>query len=145
MSDYHHSAAVDLPADELFAYLREPRNLPHYFTQMQEAEPEGGERVHVEAEIHGEHVEGEAWLKVDEGNRTLSWGSQGPHDYQGELSIDDAGPASSRVNVTLRSVRDGSADEIQRGLEETVAALAHTAVADSDVEQSRREGGWTGG
>ncbi|MEV0074235.1 MULTISPECIES: SRPBCC family protein [unclassified Amycolatopsis] len=140
MADYHHSASVELPADELFAYLREPRNLPHYFTQMQEAEPQGGEAVHVEAEIHGEHIEGEAWLKVDEANRTLSWGSQGPHDYQGELSIADAGPAASRVEVTLRSVREGSGEEIQRGLEETVAALAYTAVADSDVERNDREG-----
>ncbi|MFI5606950.1 SRPBCC family protein [Amycolatopsis sp. NPDC051903] len=143
MPDYHHSATVDLPADELFAYLREPRNLPHYFTQMTEAEPEGGGTVHVEADIHGEHVEGEAWLRVDEGTRTLSWGAEGPHDYRGELSIAEAGPAASRVKVTLRSVREGSAAEIQRGLEETVAALAHTAVADSDVSASEHEGGWT--
>ncbi|MEV4601840.1 SRPBCC family protein [Amycolatopsis sp. NPDC049253] len=134
MTDYRHSATVELPADELFAYLREPRNLPHYFSQMQAARPEGGDTVHVEAEVHGRHVEGDAWLKVDEGTRTLSWGAEGPDDYHGTLSIDEAGPAASRVEVTLSSVREGHSGEIQRGLEETVAALAHTAVADSTVD-----------
>lgn len=144
MPDYSHTATIDMPAAELFAFLREPRNLPRYFPQMSQAEPEGGDTVHVEADVHGQHVEGEAWLKVDEKSRSLRWGAQGPHDYQGELAIEDAGPASSRLTVTLHSVRDADDEEVQRGLEETVAALAHTAVADADVQAAEEEGGWTG-
>ncbi|KZB82966.1 SRPBCC family protein [Amycolatopsis regifaucium] len=144
MTDYSHTATIDMPAAELFAFLREPRNLPRYFPQMTQAEPEGGDAVHVEADVHGQHVEGEAWLKVDEKSRSLRWGAQGPHDYQGELAIEDAGPASSRLTVTLHSVRDAEDEEVQRGLEETVAALAHTAAADADVQAAEEEGGWTG-
>ncbi|SEP37430.1 SRPBCC family protein [Amycolatopsis saalfeldensis] len=144
MTDYRHTATIDLPADELFAYLREPRNLPHYFPQMREAEPQGGDAVHVEADVGGERVEGEAWLTVDEGARKLSWGAQGPHDYHGELTIDEQAPGGSRLTITLHSVRESEGEQVQRGLEETVAALAHTAVADSDVENAEAEGGWTG-
>lgn len=144
MTEYRHTATIEMPAADLFAYLREPRNLPRYFPQMSRAEPEGGEAVHVEADVHGEHVEGEAWLKVDEANRSLRWGAQGPHDYQGELSIEDAGPAASRLTVTLHSVRDADDETVQRGLEETVAALAHTVTADADVDAAEKEGGWAG-
>ncbi|MFK0247168.1 SRPBCC family protein [Amycolatopsis azurea] len=144
MTDYSHTATIEMPADDLFTFLREPRNLPRYFPQMTQAEPEGGDAVHVEADVHGEHVEGEAWLKVDEGSRSLRWGAQGPHDYQGELSIEDSGPDTCRLTVTLHSVRDADDEEVQRGLEETVAALAHTATADSDVEAAERQGGWAG-
>ncbi|MEU3627853.1 hypothetical protein BS329_09130 [Amycolatopsis coloradensis] len=144
MTDYRHTATIEMPPSELFAFLREPRNLPRYFPQLTQAEPEGGDAVHVEAEVHGEHVEGEAWLKVDEGNRSLRWGAQGPHDYQGELSIAEDGPAASRLTVTLHSVRDADDAEVQRGLEETVAALAHTATADADVDAAEQQGGWAG-
>ncbi|WP_181774171.1 SRPBCC family protein [Amycolatopsis pittospori] len=144
MTDYRHTATIEMPAAELFAFLREPRNLPRYFPQMTQAEPEGGDAVHVEAEVHGEHVEGEAWLKVDEDDLSLRWGARGPHDYQGELSIVDDGPAASRLTVTLHSVRDADDAEVQRGLEETVAALAHTATADSDVDAAEQQGGWAG-
>ncbi|MFI9450009.1 SRPBCC family protein [Amycolatopsis sp. NPDC052450] len=144
MTDYRHTATIEMPADDLFAYLREPRNLPHYFPQMSQAEPEGGDTVHVEADVHGEHVEGEAWLKVDESRRSLRWGAEGPHDYQGELSIEEDGPAASRLTVALHSVRDADDEEVQRGLEETVAALAHTVTAEADVDAAEEEGGWTG-
>ncbi|MFC3450814.1 SRPBCC family protein [Amycolatopsis speibonae] len=144
MTDYRHTATIDMPASDLFAYLREPSNLPHYFPQMSRAEPEGGDAVHVEAEVHGEHVEGEAWLKVEEGDRSLRWGSRGPHEYEGELSIEDAGPAACRLSVTLHSVRDAADEDVQRGLEETVAALAHTATAESDVDAAEQQGGWVG-
>ncbi|MEV7552228.1 SRPBCC family protein [Amycolatopsis sp. NPDC089917] len=144
MTEFRHTATIDLPASELFDYLREPRNLPHFFPQLSQAEPEGGDAVHVEAEVHGEHVEAEAWLKVDEESRSLSWGSEGPNDYHGRLSVEDAGANAARLTVTLSSVREAGEEEVQRGLEETVAALAHTAVADSDVEAAEEQGGWAG-
>ncbi|EMD23419.1 SRPBCC family protein [Amycolatopsis azurea] len=144
MNDFRHAATIDLPASDLFAYLREPRNLPRYFPQMTQAEPEGGDTVHVEADVHGRHVEADAWLKVDADNRSLSWDSQGSHDYHGRLSVEDTGPNESRLTVILSSVREADGEEVQRGLEKAVAALAHTAVAESDVEAAAEQGGWSG-
>ena len=131
MTTYTHSAEADLAADTLFRFLADPRNLPRYFPQMTTAEPEGGETVHVEADVHGQHVEGEAWVRPDEQARRLEWGAEGPDDYRGELQIDELSPDRSRITVSLHSVRDAEGDEVQAGLERTVAELARTAAADA--------------
>ncbi|GAB3144665.1 SRPBCC family protein [Amycolatopsis sp. NPDC004378] len=143
MTQYHHTATADIPADELFAFLSHPENLPRYFPEMKVAQPRGGESVHVEAEVHGERVAGEAWLHTDAANRTLSWGAEGPDDYHGELRIADKGPATSEITVALHSVREADGDEVQQGLERTVAAMTHAATADADVEAAEGQGGWS--
>lgn len=135
MTTYTHTAEADVPAGQLFRFLAEPQNLPRYFPQMTAAEPEGGETVHVEADVHGHHVEGEAWLRADETARTLAWGAEGPDDYHGELKIDEVEPGRSRITVTLHSVREAGSGEVQEGLEHTMATLAQAAAADSDRGQ----------
>ncbi|HUQ54987.1 SRPBCC family protein [Lentzea sp.] len=130
MATYTHTAEADIPADTLFGFLADPTNLPRYFPQMTAAEPGGGEQVHVEAEVHGHHVEGEAWVRPDTERRTLEWGAEGPDDYHGELQIEEVAPGRSRITVSLHSVREASGDEVQRGLEQTVAVLTQTAAAD---------------
>jgi uncharacterized membrane protein len=143
MTEYRHSVTADIPADELFAFLSHPENLPRYFPEMKVAEPKGGDSVHVEAEVHGERVAGEAWLHTDPATRSLKWGAEGPDDYHGELRIRDEGPASSEITVTLHSVREAGGGEVQQGLERTLAALTHAASADADVEATEGQGGWT--
>lgn len=130
MTTYTHTAEADIPADTLFEFLADPTNLPRYFPQMTAAEPEGGEQVHVEAEVHGHHVESEAWVRPDAGRRSLEWGAEGPDDYHGELRVEEVSPGRSRITVSLHSVREASGDEVQRGLEETVAVLTQTAASD---------------
>jgi hypothetical protein len=132
MTTYTHSAEADLPADALFGFLADPRNLPKYFSQMTEAEPTGGETVHVEAEVHGEHVEGEAWVRPDPVARRLEWGAEGPDDYRGELLVEETDPGRCRITVSLHSVREAG-DEVQQELERTVAALAQAATAADDA------------
>jgi len=133
MTTYTHSAEADLPADALFGFLADPRNLPTYFSQMTEAEPTGGETVHVEAEVHGEHVEGEAWVRPDPTARRLEWGAEGPDDYRGELQVEETDPGRCRITVTLHSVREADGDEVQQELERTVGALAQAATAADDA------------
>lgn len=140
MGTYRYTAEVDVPADEVFAFLRDPRNLPRYFPEMTSAEPTGGEQVHVEADLHGQHVEAEAWLHVDEGSRELRWGAESSSDYHGELQVSETVTGSCEIAVVLHTETGG--DQVQRGLEEAVAALAHTAAADSDVRASEQQGGW---
>lgn len=135
MTTYTHTADADVPADLLFRFLSDPRNLPRYFPQMTAAEPEGGEAVHVEAEVHGHRVEGEAWVRPDESARRLAWGAEGPDDYHGELQVEEVEPGRSRITVSLHSVREAEGDEVQKGLEQTVAALAQAATADGDAAQ----------
>jgi hypothetical protein len=130
MTTYTHTAEADINAETLFGFLADPRNLPRYFPQMTAAEPEGGEKVHVEADVHGEHVEGEAWLHSDAAGRRLEWGARGPDDYHGELQVEEVDPGHSRITISLHSVREAADGEVERGLEQAVAALTQAATAD---------------
>jgi hypothetical protein len=134
VTTYTHTADADIAADTLFGFLAEPRNLPRYFPQMTAAEPEGGETVHVEAEVHGEHVDGEAWVRPNVAERRLEWGAEGPDDYHGELRVDELAPGRSRITVSLHSVREAEGNEVQKGLEQTVAALTQAVVADDQAQ-----------
>jgi hypothetical protein len=130
MTTYTHTAEAHVAADALFGFLADPRNLPRYFPQMTAAEPEGGETVHVEADVHGEHVESDAWLHSDTAGRRLEWGAQGPDDYHGELQVDEVDGEHSRVTISLHSVREAEGGEVQQGLEQAMSALTRAAEDD---------------
>ncbi|MFI7672678.1 SRPBCC family protein [Actinophytocola sp. NPDC049390] len=140
MTTYTHTADADIAPDVLFHYLADPTNLPRYFPEMREAEPEGGDRVHVEAEVHGDRVSGEAWVRPNEAERKLEWGAEGPDDYHGELTVAEVAPGRSRITVSLHSVRAAEGDEVQQGLEQTVAALTQAVAADDQADQHRQQG-----
>ncbi len=121
MGDYEHSTTVDTDADALFVYLSDVGNLPSYFSSMRSAEPAGGDAVHTVADVEGQQVEGEAWFTTDAAARSISWGSEGPNNYKGELKVDESG-SSSRVTVTLHT-EHADGDNIERGLDETLAQI----------------------
>jgi uncharacterized membrane protein len=118
MGDYEQSRNVNAPAQALFDYLADVRNMPRYFSSMTSAEPAEGEAVQVTAVVDGKEREGEAWLKVDRDRMHLDWGSEGPNNYHGRLDVtgDDA---ASRVSVALHT--DNVEDQrIDQGLTETL-------------------------
>ena len=121
MADFLTSAEVAAPADELFDYLSQVENLPNYFERMTSATDNGDGTISVSADLGDRMVDGEAWYEIDHAARTLSWGSEGPNDYSGQLQVTGDG-TNSVVEVTLRTERVGG-DEIQEGLEHTVAAI----------------------
>jgi hypothetical protein len=133
MPTFRHTARAGIPADHLFAFLSDPRHLPYYFPQMIVAEPEGDGLVRVEADVQGGRVEGKAWLHSDEINRTLFWGTENEANYHGELHIGDGLDAGScEITVVLYTeLTDG--DEVRRAIEETVARIARTASAESEI------------
>jgi uncharacterized membrane protein len=122
MSDYTHSTTVRRPADDIFAFLSDVSNLPRYFEAMESAESAGDQAVHVVANVEGQRREGEAWMTVDADDRRMRWGSEGPNDYHGELTVAPDGDGESEVTVFLRTERaDGPG--ISAGLEQTLANL----------------------
>lgn len=121
----------------MFAFLSDPRNLPRYFPQLTVAEPAGGGEVRIEADVQGRRVTGEAWLHTDDAHRTLAWGSENEDNYHGELRITERDPGTCEIAVVLHTDRaDG--EQVQRVLERTVAALAHTASADTDADVAQK-------
>jgi uncharacterized membrane protein len=141
MEDYEGSTTVDAPADELFEYLSKVENLPQYFDRMTSARNLPGDEVEVEARVEpgdagasgdGERtVGGDAWFTIDADRLTLTWGSQGPHDYHGELEVRPSGDAASRVTVRLHTTHQG--EGIQDGIEETLANIQRIAGSSGEL------------
>jgi uncharacterized membrane protein len=142
MADYEGSTTVDAPADDLFDYLSKVENLPHYFDRMTSARNLPGDEVEVEAKVEpadagasgGEPertVGGDAWFRIDADGRTLAWGSEGPHDYHGQLEVTPSGQASSTVTVRLRTMHE--AEGIQDGIDETLANIQRLAGSSGEL------------
>jgi carbon monoxide dehydrogenase subunit G len=129
MPEFSRSTTIDADPDELFEFLSKVENLPQYFTGMTEAHHTQGDAVHVTADpdvtgappdVNGE-VHAEAWFRIDADQRALSWGSEGEHDYRGELQVSPDGD-SARVSVLLHTEHDDR-DAIETGIERTLANI----------------------
>lgn len=130
MGTYESTTTVAASPDELFSYLSDVHNLPEYFAAMKTAEPAGAahgaappdaEAVRSVAVVEGQQVEGEAWFRRDADARSLSWGSEGPNDYHGELTVAAEG-GNSTVSVRLVT-EHAEGERIQEGLEQTLATI----------------------
>jgi uncharacterized protein YndB with AHSA1/START domain len=143
MADYERTTTIDAPADDLFEYLSKVENLPNYMDRMTSAHNLPGDEVEVEAKVEpgdvgagspdsgGEQtVGGEAWFRIDADTMTLSWGSEGPHDYHGELEVTPDG-AASQVTVRLHTTHD--APGIEDGIEQTLANIQRIAGSDEGL------------
>jgi uncharacterized protein YndB with AHSA1/START domain len=122
MGDYEHTATIRRPPDEVFDYLSAVENLPSFFDSMRDAHAEGGDDVHVVAEVEGHRYEGEAWMHADPDAKHVRWGAESTSGYHGELFVIGIGDEESKVTVTLHTEHaDGPG--IRAGLEQTLANL----------------------
>jgi uncharacterized membrane protein len=140
MGDYEGSTTVNVPVDDLFEYLSKVENLPEYMDRMTEAHSLPGDEVSVEARVEPgdvgsddgpRTVRGEAWFTIDADARSLSWGSEGPNRYHGELEVDGQG-STSTVTVRLHTEHD-DAEGIQKGIDDTLANIQRVASAREDL------------
>ena len=96
MAEYSATQTVDVEAKKLFAYISEVDNLPDYFPRITAARRTDYDRIEVAASVpDGEggkrEEQGEAWLRVEQADTTLVWGSAGPNSYEGRLDLDPLG------------------------------------------------------
>ncbi|WP_435224256.1 SRPBCC family protein [Streptomyces sp. Tue6028] len=127
MGDYQESIAVAVPAERLFAYLAEVRNLPAYLPRLTSVRPKGGDRVTVTAHIDPpdapeQDVTSEAWIHVIDDGRSLEWGAPGPHDYHGRLHVSSRDAGSSWLTVELHTEETGRR-QVDDGLEEALSGI----------------------
>ena len=132
MGSYRYTGSADFSAERVFDYLADIRNLPRYLPSMTAAEPQGGDRVHVEAKVDGRSESGEAWMRVDRERWRIEWGSEGPNDYHGELEISDGGPDRCTIELDLHTTR-AEGPEIQQGVQKAVEDLIKAIDAKTDA------------
>ena len=129
MPEFSRSTTIEASPDELFEFLSKIENLPQYFTGLTEAHHTSGDEVHVTADpavTGGEPdttgaVQAEAWFRIDAEQRALAWGSEGPHDYHGELQVTPDGD-NATVSLHLHTEHD-DAESIERGIEATLSNI----------------------
>ena len=142
MEDYERSTTVDAPADELFEYLSKVENLPQYMDRMTSVHNLPGDELEVEAKVEpgdagsnapdgARTVSGDAWFTIDADTKTLNWGSEGPHDYHGQLSVAASGDAASTVTVRLHTTHQ--AEGIEDGIDETLANIQRIAGSSGEL------------
>ena len=100
MPDYSAETDVHAPADAVFRYIADVKNLPKYLPTVHSAAPQQGERVQVEGTANKHDYSSDGWFKADNGARTVTWGSDGENDYHGKMSVTGDG-SRSHVKVTI--------------------------------------------
>ena len=130
MAEYEHAATVQAPADQVFEFVSNVRNMPKYLPTVQSATPDGAERVAVEGEANGHHYDSDGHFKVDAAQRTMEWGAD-EDDYTGRLKVDGQG-SQSTITIHLSFKEQGGGDDqhipdqtrrVQDGLEAAVESI----------------------
>lgn len=100
MPAYSDQTDVQAPADAVFRYVADVKNLSKYLPTVHRAEPEAGERVRVEGTANHHEYTSDGWFKTDEATKTVTWGSDGENDYSGKMSVSGDG-SRAQVKVTI--------------------------------------------
>lgn len=133
MTTHTSTVRIDVSAEKLWTYLSDVENLPEYLPQMTSARQTGDDTVQVTAQIDpsdqpAQEVEGEAWFTVKEAGKTLTWGSKGPNNYEGQLDIDPAGDSACDLTVRINSER-AQAQDVENGIRRTAEGIKKVAEA----------------
>ncbi|MGW6463585.1 SRPBCC family protein [Streptomyces rubiginosohelvolus] len=128
MGDYDSKITVAVPADRLFSYLADVKNLPAYMPRLTSAHPHGGEQVTVTAHIDPpdapeQDVTSEAWVRVVEENKSLEWGAAGPHHYRGRLHVAPDDEASHSLLTVELHTEQTDGPPVQDGLREALTGI----------------------
>jgi hypothetical protein len=130
MADIEGSRSFGIAADALWAVVADRARLADWVPTMRRAEPAGSEEVHLEGESHGHPYSLDSELHVNEGDRSLHWGSEHDRGYRGWLQVLDRSPGSEvRLHIAVPDDRlglspDTAAAEIRRGIEDAFDRLA---------------------
>ena len=95
MPEYTDKIEVAAPADAVFKFVSDIKNLPKYLPTVHNAHPQQGERVAVDGEANGHPYNSDGWFKVDHEGKTMTWGSDGENDYSGKMTVSGSGDGAT--------------------------------------------------
>jgi uncharacterized protein YndB with AHSA1/START domain len=115
MSEFETSSPIDAPADRVFGFVSEPRNLPRYLPTVHEAASEPGERIRLEGEGQRGRYASDGYFHVLNDQRRMEWGADGTSLYRGWLSVESDVRERSRCTLTVHLSFDDSATHAASG------------------------------
>lgn len=116
MGEYERSIKIQAPRSQVEDFMSDVSNLPKYLPTTKRAEPQHGERVHVEGEAHGHHYDSDGFFRVDKSQNRMEWGSDGEERYRGWLAAkgdESKGPTEVTVHLSFEP-----SPKMSRSLEE---------------------------
>jgi uncharacterized protein YndB with AHSA1/START domain len=134
MPHYTSKTVINAPAREVFEFVSAPENMPKYLPTLRNAHRVDEGSVVVQGEVGGQTYENRGWYESDPDHMTMRWGSDGHHQYGGNLQVRDQGDQSF-VTVELDYVPNehelermqaeaGSVDEaVREGLESALQSV----------------------
>lgn len=104
MKEFEHSLTVGAPAESVFDFVADVRNMPRYLPTTRGAQPQGEDRVQVQGEAKGHAYAADGYLRQDRQNLRLDWGADERH-YSGWLRVEPQGDASQvTVHLTFQQL-----------------------------------------
>ncbi len=105
MSEFEHRITVDMPADRVFDFLSEIKNMPRYLPTVRKAEPQGPDRVRMHGVAANHAYDNDGYYRVIKEQLRMEWGSDGENLYRGWLRVipghDQSKESSAEVVVHL--------------------------------------------
>ena len=124
MPDFERSQQLPVDVSTAYDYLSDPSHLPDFIATMSSARQAGPDGLlHVTAEVHGRHEEGDAAFRADPGSRTISWGDAAA-DYHGSIQVHALDQTTSSAHLALHTRDDAERRGVERALDMTMANLA---------------------
>jgi uncharacterized membrane protein len=100
-TEFEQSITVLAPADLIFNYLADVRNVPQYLPTVKNAQPQQGDRIRTQGQS-GEHsYDSDGHFRVNHSDHRLEWGSDGENDYGGWMNVKNIGNSQSKVTVHI--------------------------------------------
>jgi uncharacterized membrane protein len=100
-TDFEQSITVAAPADRIFAFLADVKNVPQYLPTVKNAQPQQGDRIRTQGQSGDHSYDSDGHFRVNQAERHLEWGSDGENDYGGWMKVQGNGGSQSQVTVHI--------------------------------------------
>lgn len=100
-SDYESSLTINAPVEQVYSFVSDIKNMPKYMPTTKCAEKAGEERVRVQGKGEGFTYDTEGYLKRNENEDCLEWGSD-EDSYRGWMKVEKFDDNASKVTIHLK-------------------------------------------
>lgn len=100
-TEFEQSITVAAPADGIFDFISDVKNVPQYLPTVKSAQPQQGERIRTQGQAGDRSYDSDGHFRVDKQARRIEWGSDGENDYRGWLEVQGDSGSQSQVKVHI--------------------------------------------
>lgn len=100
-TEFEQSITVAAPADGIFNFVSDVKNVPEYLPTVKSAQSQQGERIRTQGQAGDRSYDSDGHFRIDKQARRIEWGSDGENDYNGWLEVQGDGGAQSQVKVHI--------------------------------------------